>query len=105
MHNHQLLSNLINPALPARPVCIHVYVCASVCGTKRNGGVKWISDKSEGRDGQDGGGESMREAVDGGKQEINMGFWVITVVLKKKKKKICHDNSNQGNMVTHSHLV
>lgn len=86
MHNHQLLSNLINPALPARPVCIHVYVCASVCGTKRNGGVKWISDKSEGRDGQDGGGESMREAVDGGKQEINMGFWVITVVLKKKKK-------------------
>lgn len=63
MHNHQLLSNLINPALPARPVCIHVYVCASVCGTKRNGGVKWISDKSEGRDGQDGGGEGSPKSA------------------------------------------
>lgn len=43
MHNHQLLSNLINPALPA--VCVG-YGVLLLFGSKEGvGGVKWTSEE------------------------------------------------------------
>lgn len=61
MHNHQLLYNLINPALPALGwvyvcmcVCLFVLVCVEGDVRERDGGVKWISEKRKGGDGQDG---------------------------------------------------
>lgn len=93
MHGHQLLSNLINPALPA-PLFVGAHVCVCPClftvsaGAAEGvwgGGVKWIRMKREGRrDGRDGGGRRRGAGEEMERERANRktGVWVINAPLR-----------------------